>query len=151
MVFQTIVNYTYNKGPDQFWKTRRILKLSSHFYGRRRNCYRNAIRGVWRSLRHCTLGRQDKKRDMKELQDLRIHAGSMEHGLPRGIFKESIERCLILLNRKILADLAVWEPRTFKALTDVAKAKALEDKLEYDGMKSEDVSHFIHRGLLKKK
>lgn len=155
MVFGTLARLTYKtyvRSPDPFWKKRRTLMFSAHFYGRRRNCFKNAIRGVLRAFKHATRGRKDRQRDLNDLKIMRIDAAANEHGINYHMFKESIERCLILLNRRVLQDLAIWEPRTFKALTDVAKCKALEDEdLAYPNMDPKDVSHFIDRGLLEKK
>lgn len=94
MVFQSLVNLVRARGPDEFWRKRRIFKLSAvreifsitfniyfktkifvflvqiysqHYYGRRRNCYSIAIRGVHRALVYATKARQLKKDDMKEV------------------------------------------------------------------------------------
>lgn len=49
-----------------------------------------------------------------QLWETRITAGCEEHNMTYPLFREGLVRCNILLNRKTLADLAVWEPRTFK-------------------------------------
>ncbi|GFG34656.1 hypothetical protein Cfor_03070, partial [Coptotermes formosanus] len=114
MVFKTVALFVRNKGPDEFWKKRRILKLSAHFYGRARNCYSIAVRAVHRALVFATKGRKLKKQDMAALWETRITAGCEEHNMTYPLFREGLARCNILLNRKTLADLAIWEPRTFK-------------------------------------
>ncbi|XP_076232742.1 mitochondrial ribosomal protein L20 [Calliopsis andreniformis] len=124
MVFLGVQLFKRNKGPDEFWRKRQIFKLAAHFLGRRRNCYSLAIRGVHKALLTSTKGRQLKKQDMKELWETRIDAASQEHGLNLKTLFEGLTRCNILLNRKSLANLAVWEPRTFKSLSDIACAKA---------------------------
>uniref|UniRef100_T1IES4 Uncharacterized protein n=1 Tax=Rhodnius prolixus TaxID=13249 RepID=T1IES4_RHOPR len=65
MVFQTVALFVRSKGPDEFWRKRRIFKLAAHFIGRRRNCYSIAIRYVHRALAYATKGRKLKKEDMK--------------------------------------------------------------------------------------
>lgn len=54
----------------------------------------------------------------------RIDVAAQEHGINLRTMLEGLNRCNILLNRKSLATLAAWEPRTFKSLSDVACAKA---------------------------
>nr|CAH7763813.1 unnamed protein product [Callosobruchus chinensis] len=64
MVFTTAVNFVRARGPDEFWRKRKIFKLAAHYIGRRRNCYSIAIRNVHRALVYATKGRQLKKDDM---------------------------------------------------------------------------------------
>ncbi|KAF2898804.1 hypothetical protein ILUMI_07368 [Ignelater luminosus] len=127
MVFTTIVNCVRARGPDEFWRKRRIFKLAAHYIGRRRNCYTVAIKIVHRALVYATKGRQLRKQDITELRNARIIAGCEQHGLNFNDLREGLLRCNIMLNRKTLADLAAWEPYSFKALTDIAKQKTKED------------------------
>lgn len=124
MVFLNLPLFVRARGPDEFWRKRQIFKLAAHFYGRRRNCYSIAIRAVHRSLLNTTKGRKLKKADMKELWETRINAATSEHGITLKTLFEGLSRCNIFLNRKSLANLAVWEPRTFKCLSDIACAKS---------------------------
>ncbi|XP_076640556.1 mitochondrial ribosomal protein L20 [Colletes latitarsis] len=124
MVFLSAQLFGRCRGPDEFWRKRQIFKLAAHYIGRRRNCYSIAIRNVHRALLKSTLGRQLKKQDMKELWETRIDAATNEHGISLRPFLEGLSRCNILLNRKSLATLAIWEPRTFKCLSNIACAKA---------------------------
>lgn len=127
MVFLSLNLFARARGPDEFWRKRKIFKLAAHFYGRRRNCYSMAIRGVHKALWQSTIGRRIKKQDMKELWETRATAATEEHGLTFNLLRVGLNRCSILLNRKTLADLAIWEPRTFKSLTDVAAARVKVD------------------------
>ncbi|KAJ8870866.1 hypothetical protein PR048_027167 [Dryococelus australis] len=137
MVFQTLVLFTRSRGPDSFWRNRKIFKLSAvsfclfffvtgwchtiweffqHYIGRRRNCYSIAIRNVHRALVYATKGRKLKKQDMKDLWDVRLTAACEEHDFSYPLLAEGLSRCNILLNRKSLTDLAIWEPRSFKVI-----------------------------------
>lgn len=62
-----------------------------------------------------------------QLLNLRLTAACEEHGFKYPLLKESLIRSNILLNKKVLTDLAIWEPRTFKCLTDFAWSRAKED------------------------
>ncbi|CAA9995372.1 unnamed protein product [Nesidiocoris tenuis] len=114
MVFTSAVQLAKRAGLDQYWKKRRIFRLSAHYYGRARNCYVLAIRAVHRSLAFATKARKFKKEDMAQLWETRIAAGSEQHGVKYPHLREGLHRCNIHLNRKTLADLAIWEPYTFR-------------------------------------
>ncbi|KAK9294242.1 hypothetical protein QLX08_011070 [Tetragonisca angustula] len=124
MVFLTAQLFVRSRGPDEFWRKRQIFKLAAHYIGRKRNCYSIAIRNVHRALLKATRGRQLKKQDMRELWETRLNGATHEHNISLKILLEGLNRCNILLNRKSLANLAIWEPRTFKCLSDIACAKA---------------------------
>ncbi|CAH1117958.1 unnamed protein product [Phaedon cochleariae] len=129
MVFTTAINFVRARGPDEFWRKRKIFKLSAHFVGRKRNCYSIAIRYVHRALAYATKGRKLRKIDMANLWETRVRAGCEQHNINYDTFREGLVRSDILLNRKTLADLSCWEPYTFKSLTDIAKRRALDDGL----------------------
>lgn len=128
MVFLSVVNFIRSRGPDEFWRKRRVFRLAAHFIGRRRNCYSVAVRNVHRALVYATKARHLKKDDMKTLWSTRITAACEQHNITHFSLKEGLERANIMLDRKTLSDLACWEPRTFESLAAIAK-----QKLELDG------------------
>uniref|UniRef100_A0A1B6L348 Large ribosomal subunit protein bL20m n=1 Tax=Graphocephala atropunctata TaxID=36148 RepID=A0A1B6L348_9HEMI len=141
-----------NKGPDEYYRKSNILRLSAHYYGRARNCYSIAIKKVHRALVYSTKGRKLKREDMRDLWTIRTTAACEEHGLPFPLFRAGLQSSNILLNRKSLANLAIWEPRTFKALTDFAWSRAAEDGLSnVDKLKSDAPEHVVTRSMLKAK
>ncbi|KAL6257336.1 hypothetical protein P5V15_010909 [Pogonomyrmex californicus] len=148
MVFLSLNLLIRSRGPDEFWRKRKIFKLAAHYYGRRRNCYTVAIRGVQKALIYCTRSRQLKKEDIKELREQRLEAATNEHGINFSILKEGLTRCNILLNRKSLADLAIWEPRSFKAIADIACARAKQDHFKAT-TNTQVPNSVIVRGLIK--
>ncbi|XP_055641635.1 39S ribosomal protein L20, mitochondrial [Toxorhynchites rutilus septentrionalis] len=128
MVFTTVINLVRARGPDEFWRKRKIFKLAAHYIGRPRNCYSITIRSVHRALAYATKGRKLKKLDMRELWTQRVNAGCEQHGLQFDTFREGLYRNDILLNRKVLADLAIWEPRTFEALALISQQVPDDDE-----------------------
>jgi large subunit ribosomal protein L20 len=76
-----------------------------------------------------------------------VQAATNEHGINFAILKEGLARCNILLNRKSLADLAIWEPRSFKAITDIACARANQDHFKTKNIQVP--KSVIVRGLIK--
>ncbi|XP_055383508.1 39S ribosomal protein L20, mitochondrial [Condylostylus longicornis] len=129
MVFLSIVNFVRSRGPDEFWRKRKIFKMSAHFVGRRRNCYSVAIRNVHHALVYATKGRKLKKSDMSELWQTRVESGCAQYGVPYWTFKEALYRQDILLNKKTLSDLAIWEPKSFEAIINIARNYALTNDL----------------------
>lgn len=89
---------------------------------------------------------------MKDLCRTRVTAGAEELGLPYEIFKKGLKKSDVLLNNKVLADLAIWEPRSFKALTQFAWSRAAEQGLNGVQDNGKDVpDNVVTRGMLKKK
>lgn len=131
MVFTSIALWVRARGPDEFWRKRRIFRLAAHMLGRRRTCYSVAVRNVHRALVYATKARKLKKEDMKELWDTRITAACEQHNITRFMLKEGLERANVALDRKSLSDLASWEPRTFESIAAVAKARLELDRF-YD-------------------
>ncbi|XP_075161347.1 mitochondrial ribosomal protein L20 [Haematobia irritans] len=129
MVFSSLPLFVRSRGPDEFWRKRKIFKLAAHYRGRRRNVYSITIRNVHRALVYATKGRKLKKLDMKELWDTRVQAGCEQYGLSLDTFKDGLARNNILLNRKVLADLAIWEPRSFEALANLSRERAVVETL----------------------
>nr|CAG4650602.1 EOG090X0H9C [Sida crystallina] len=113
--------------PDAFWRRRRLFKLTAHYYGRKRNCYSIAIRYALRALVFSTKSRKLKKKDIKELWIQRIQAGAAEHDSSYETLVSGMAKCNIALNHKTLANLAIWEPRTFQSLTQIASAKLRQE------------------------
>lgn len=128
MVFLTVANWVRSRGPDEFWRKRRIFKLAAHYMGRRRNCYSIAIRNVHRALVYATKARKLKKEDMKDLWNSRITAACEQHNITFFTLREGLDRANIMLDRKSLSDLASWEPRTFESLAAIAKKKLTLDE-----------------------
>lgn len=96
----------------------------------------------------CTKARRLKKRIMRTLWINRISAASQEHGLKYPAFIVGLIKCQVELNRKVLADLAIYEPKTFKSLAALAKrrrqegfAAALGDGKEPEGIFSRVVRY----------
>ncbi|GBP04263.1 39S ribosomal protein L20, mitochondrial [Eumeta japonica] len=129
MVFQTVALWIRSRGPDEFWRKRRIFRLAAHYIGRRRNCYSIAVRNVHRALVYATKARKLKKEDMKQLWDTRITAACEQHNITYFTLKEGLDRSHIMLDRKSLSDLASWEPKTFECLAAIAQKKLDLDNL----------------------
>lgn len=137
---------SYKPPPDNWWKRARVFQHTKYDFGRKRNCYSVAIRSFQRRLLFSTKHRRAKHRDMRELHILRIHSATMEHGMEYTHFISNLTKMNIALNRPTLASLAIHEPRTFKSLVDLCKARAVEQGISY-GVK-DPPKYVFTRGML---
>ncbi|SRR5690554_6086430 len=102
-------------------RRKKILKQAKGFYGKRKNVYTVAKNVVEKGHTYRYVGRKLKKRDYRSLWIVRINAAVREEGLSYSAFMHKLANKGIELNRKVLADLAMNEPESFKKL--VAEVK----------------------------
>lgn len=102
-------------------RRKKILKQAKGFYGKRKNVYTVAKNVLEKGLGYKYVGRKLKKRDYRALWIVRINAACREEGLSYSQFMGKLAAKNIDLNRKVLADLAMNEPESFKKL--VAEVK----------------------------
>jgi large subunit ribosomal protein L20 len=99
-------------------RRKKILKLAKGYFGRRKNVWTIAKNAVEKAMLYSYRDRKVKKRTFRSLWISRINAGSRLHGISYSILINKLNNKGILLNRKILADLAMNEPKAFKALVE---------------------------------
>lgn len=97
-------------------RRKRILKAAKGFYGKRKNVYTVAKNVMEKGLTYKYVSRKVKKRDYRALWIARINAAVREEGLTYSRFIHLLSEKGIGLDRKILADLAMNEPESFKQL-----------------------------------
>ena len=102
-------------------RRKRILKKAKGFYGKRKNVYTVAKNIVEKGMTYSYVGRKNKKREYRRLWIARINAAVREEGLTYSQFINALNTKGITLDRKVLADLAMNNPESFKAL--VAQVK----------------------------
>lgn len=102
-------------------RRKRILKAAKGFYGKRKNVYTVAKNVMEKGLTYAYVGRKIKKRDYRSLWIARINAAVREEGMTYSVFINKLASKNIDLNRKVLADLAMNEPETFKKLVASVK------------------------------
>ena len=103
-------------------KRRTVLERAKGYRGTRSRSYRKAKEQVQHSLQYAYRDRRNKKREIRALWITRINAAARLDGLSYSVFMNGLKKAEIMLDRKVLADLAVSDPIAFSAL--VAKAKA---------------------------
>jgi len=102
-------------------RRKKIFRQAKGFYGKRKNVYTVAKNVVEKGMTYSYVGRKQKKRDYRQLWIARINAGVREEGLTYSQFIHKLSEKGIELNRKVLADMAMNEPDSFKALVTSVK------------------------------
>jgi len=97
-------------------RRKRILKAAKGYYGKRKNVYTVAKNVMEKGLTYKYVGRKLKKREYRALWIARINAAVRAEGLTYSTFIYKLNQKGIGLDRKILADLAMNEPETFKQI-----------------------------------
>ena len=95
---------------------KRLLKKTKGFWGQRKNVFRRAKETLMRAMAYAFEGRKLKKRDMRSLFITRIKAAAQKHGLSYNVFMYSLKQAHIDLNRKMLSQLAIYDPEAFDAV-----------------------------------
>ncbi|HSE83669.1 MAG TPA: 50S ribosomal protein L20 [Thermodesulfobacteriota bacterium] len=103
-------------------KKKRLLKLSKGYWGRRKNLVRRARETVMRALAYSYRDRRQRKRDFRSLWIIRINAAVRPYGLSYSGFMGALKKAGIELDRKTLAEMAVRDPESFRAVVDNVKA-----------------------------
>jgi large subunit ribosomal protein L20 len=102
-------------------RRKRILKQAKGFYGKRKNVYTVAKNVLEKGLQYRYVGRKLKKREYRALWITRINAAVREEGITYSEFINRLKVKGIELDRKVLADLAMNEPESFKSLVASVK------------------------------
>jgi len=111
------------------WTRRaRVFRFAKGFRGKRKNCYSVARRAVDKAWQKMYIGRKLKKREMRTLWIGRIGAASRLHGAPYSRFMGDLAVADVQLNRKVLSELAMHEPKSFGALVEFSKQRAEEER-----------------------
>ena len=111
-------------GPKTRHRRKKILKKAKGYFGGRRKLYKTAAETVLRAGAFAYRGRKQKKRAARGLWIVRINAACRQVGLSYSVFMAQLKRAGILLDRKVLAEMAVSDPQGFAKLAETAKAQA---------------------------
>lgn len=102
---------------------KRLLKQAKGFWGQRKNVFRRAKETLLRAMEFAFIGRKKKKRDFRSLFITRISAACKENGTSYSKFIYSLSGLNIKLNRKMLSQLAIFEPKAFSHIVETTKNK----------------------------
>lgn len=101
---------------------KKILKLAKSFKGARSRLFVVANQAVMKSLKYQYRDRRNKKRNFRRLWITRINAAARMNGMSYSKFASALSKANIIVNRKILADIAVNDPAAFTKIVEAARA-----------------------------
>mgnify|MGYP000612932233 FL=1 len=102
-------------------RRKKVLKQAKGFFGRRKNVWTVAKNAVEKAMVYAYRDRKQKKRNFRALWIMRINAGARLHGMSYSKFMGKLKANNIDLNRKVLADLAMNDPKAFEAIVQKIK------------------------------
>ena len=101
------------------WSRKKVFRLAKGFRGRSKSCFGIALRKVWRAQQFAYIERRLRRRNYRREWIHTISAATREHGLPYSRFANAlVKHSNIEIDRKILANLALNEPYSFKCVVD---------------------------------
>jgi large subunit ribosomal protein L20 len=100
----------------------KVLKLAKGYRGARSKLFRSATEAVDRALNYAFRDRRVKKRDFRSLWITRINAATRLNGLSYSKFIFGLKKANVQIDRKVLADIAVTDPKGFTEIAGLAKA-----------------------------
>ncbi len=101
---------------------KKVLKQAKGYSGRRKNVYRVAKQAVTKAQQYAYRDRRQRKRQFRALWIARINAAARECGLTYSRMIEGLKKAGIAIDRKVLADIAVFDKPGFSAIAEQAKA-----------------------------
>lgn len=109
------------RGVQARARHKKVLKQAKGYYGARSRVYRVAVQAVTKAGQYAYRDRRQRKRQFRQLWIARINAAARTNGLSYSRFINGLKKASVEIDRKILADIAVYDKGAFTAL--VAKAK----------------------------
>jgi large subunit ribosomal protein L20 len=101
---------------------KKVLAQAKGFRGRRKNVFRIANEAVMRAGQYAYRDRRNKKRTFRALWIARINAAAREHGMSYSVFMSGLKKAAIVVDRKVLADIAVLDKPAFSKFVEKARA-----------------------------
>jgi large subunit ribosomal protein L20 len=108
-------------GPRGHLRHKKVLKITKGQRGAKHRLFKRANEAMLKSLWYATRDRRIRKRDMRKLWIARINAAARLNGTTYSKLVAALKKANIVLNRKMLSDMAIRDPQTFAAV--VAKTK----------------------------
>lgn len=103
-------------------RRKKTVKLARGYFGAKSKLFKMAKQAVMKSGQYAYVGRKQRKRDFRRLWITRISAGAKMNGMNYSTFMNGLKKAGIIMNRKMLSELAVSDAAAFTALVEKAKA-----------------------------
>ena len=110
------------KGTVAHRKHKKVLKLAKGYYGSKHKIFSAANPAVMRALRSAEMGRKLKKREYRSLWIARINAAARLNDISYSKLMNGLKKAGVVINRKMLSEMAIHDPAGFSELVSVAKA-----------------------------
>jgi len=101
---------------------KKVLAKAKGYYGARSRVYRVAKQAVIKAAQYAYRDRRNRKREFRALWIIRINAAARLHDMSYSVFMNGLKKAGIEIDRKVLADIAVYDKAAFTALVESAKA-----------------------------
>lgn len=111
------------KGMNARKKHKKALKLAKGFIGARSKLFKTANTFVMKALDNAYIGRKQKKRQFRRLWIQRINAAARMNDISYSKLMNGLKLAGVEVNRKMLSELAIYDPQGFSELVEVAKSK----------------------------
>ena len=105
-------------------RRKKVLSVTKGFRGRAKNCLTIARERGERALQYAYRDRKTRKRDFRSLWIQRINAAVRQFGLTYSVFMNGLNKLNIVIDRKMLSEMAIREPKSFEELVRTVKANA---------------------------
>ena len=102
-------------------KHKKILKRAKGYYGAKHYRFRMAKQAVMKSGMYAYVGRKDRKSNFRKLWISRINAAARMNGITYSNLINGLKKANVVINRKMLAELAVSDPKAFTEIAEIAK------------------------------
>ena len=100
---------------------KKVLKQAKGYYGAKHYRYRMAKQAVRKSGMYAYVGRKDKKSNFRKLWIIRINAAARQNGLTYSKLIAGLKKANVTINRKMLSEIAINDPKAFTELAEIAK------------------------------
>ncbi|NDU85150.1 MAG: 50S ribosomal protein L20 [Ferrovum sp.] len=110
------------RGVTAHARHKKILDQAKGYRGRRKNVYRIAKEAVMKAGQYAYRDRRRRKRDFRVLWIARINAAARECGMTYSVFMNGLKKAEIMVDRKVLADIAVFDKPAFLNMVETARA-----------------------------
>ena len=100
---------------------KKILKQAKGYFGAKSIRFRMANQAVMKSLKYAYVGRKDKKSNFRKLWIARINAASRQNGLTYSKLIAGLKKANVVINRKMLSEIAISDPKAFSEIVEIAK------------------------------
>ena len=114
----------------------KVMKLAKGYFGSKHRLYKTAKEQVMHSLKYAYRDRRQKKRDFRKLWITRINAACRQNDISYSKFINGLNKAGVIINRKMLSELAITDSKAFTELVKVAK-DGLNGKVKKEEVKTE--------------